>query len=471
MIINVSYFPLCQRNKILNADKKRIAELEAKVIHLELINLELMRKIEELMEKIEELTHSKNSRNSSVAPSKDENRVLKNQSLRGKSDKKVGGQKGHEGTTLRMIENPDITIIHEPNFCKICGNNLESVKSEFVSKRQIVDIPPIKPEFTEHQIFKKVCTCGFCNVSEYPAGVSNSISYGSNIQATIAYLHTRQYLPIARMSEFFSDFCNLSISQGTIYNLLNKFAQKATPAYELIAQKLETQKVVGSDETGIKINGKKGWFWTWQNKWLTFITYSPNRGFDSIQNNFENGFKQSILVHDCWASHFKTECKTHQICTAHLLRELVYFEEKHESNWATNFKRLLYEALQIKKELKLDDYSKKIKSRDDIFEKLSYLLEQTVPKKQKELFAFHKRMTKYKDYIFNFLHFYEVPPDNNGSERAIRNVKVKQKISGHFKTENGAQIFAIIRSVTDTCIKNGQNILEAFKTIAILQAE
>jgi transposase len=99
------------------------------------------------------------------------------------------------------------------------------------------------------------------------------------------------------------------------------------------------------------------------------------------------------------------------------------------------------------------------------------LLKQAVPKNQKELFAFHKRITKYKDYIFTFLDYHDVPPDNNGSERAIRNVKVKQKISGHFKTENGAQIFAIIRSVTDTCIKNGQKVLDSFKIITNLPAE
>ena len=455
----------------MNSDKKRIAELEAKVIHLELINAELLRKIDELMQIIEQLSKPKNSRNSSIPPSKDENRVLRNQSLRGKSDKKVGGQPGHEGSTLRMIDNPDVTIIHVSNFCNNCGSDLELTPSEFVSRRQIVDIPPIKPEFTEHQIFRKICSCGFCNVPEFPIEVSNPISYGTNIQATIAYLHTRQYLPFDRMSEFFSDFCKLPISQGTICNLLHKFAQKAQPDYNLIAQKLEVAKVVGSDETGVKVNGKKGWFWTWQNKCLTFIAYSANRGFESIQTNFENGFKRSVLVHDCWSSHFKTDCKTHQICTAHLLRELVFFEEKYESNWATNFKRMLYEALEIKKELNPDDYSKKLKSRDKIFEKLTVLLQQDVPKKHKELFAFHKRMTKYKDYIFNFLHYEVVPPDNNGSERAIRNVKVKQKISGHFKTENGAQIFAVIRSVADTCNKNYQNILEAFRTIARLRTE
>jgi transposase len=204
---------------------------------------------------------------------------------------------------------------------------------------------------------------------------------------------------------------------------------------------------------------------------LTYIVFSTNRGFATIENHFSKGFPNAVLLHDCWASHFKTICKTHQICIAHLLRELIFFEEKYESNWATNFKRMLYKALEIKKKLTPEEYQNPVKARDEIVKELEILLSTCVPKNQKELFAFHKRITKYKDYIFTFLHHYDVPPDNNGSERAIRNVKVKQKISGHFKTENGAQIFAIIRSVTDTCIKNGQNVLEALKTIADLQAE
>lgn len=450
--------------KQLNSDKKLIAELETKVAQLEAI-------IMQLFEKIEILTHSKNSRNSSVPPSKDENRPLKNQSLRTKSDKKIGGQNGHEGTTLKMIENPDKTILHEPNFCKNCGTDLELEPSEFVSRRQIIDIPPINPEYTEHQIFKKVCRCGFCNLAEFPLEVGSNISYGSSIQATIAYLHTRQYLPFERMSEFFQDFCNLPISQGTICNLLEKFAQKAQPAYDLIANKIENEKVVGSDETGIKINGQKGWFWTWQNKVMTYIAFSTNRGFASIETNFIKGFQKAVLVHDCWSSHFKTDCKTHQLCTAHLLRELIFFEERYQSKWATDFKKLIYKALEVKKNLTPQEYEKPTIKRNEILLELNVLLQTHVPKEQKDLCAFHKRMTKYEDYIFTFLFYQYVPPDNNGSERAIRNVKVKQKISGQFKTERGAQIYAIIRSVTDTCIKNEQNILSAFKTIAKLQAE
>jgi transposase len=169
LVFDTSYFSLPQINTHLNADKKRIAELETKVAQLEAI-------IMQLLEKIEILTHSKNSRNSSVPPSKDENRPLKNQSLRTKSDKKVGGQNGHQGTTLKMVDTPDITILHEPNFCKNCGGDLKFEPSEFVSKRQIIDIPPIKPEYTEHQIFKKVCLCGFCNVADFPSEVGSSIS-------------------------------------------------------------------------------------------------------------------------------------------------------------------------------------------------------------------------------------------------------------------------------------------------------
>jgi len=448
----------------LNSDKKRIVELEAKVIRLESL-------IEKLLDKIEDLTHRKNSRNSSVSPSRDENRPLKNQSLRTKSNKKAGGQPGHEGTTLKMVENPDQIIYHKPDFCNCCGNDLSDKPEELLLKRQVVDIPVIFPKYTEHRIFKKTCSCGHQNKSVFPENVRATISYGVNIQATIAYMHTRQYLPFERMSEYFRDVCNLPISQGTIYNLLDGFALKAQPAYDLIAQKVSTEKVVGADETGIRVNGKNGWFWTWQSKFVTFVVFSKNRGTATIDTNFSQGFHEAVLVHDCWASHFQTQCKTHQLCIAHLLRELIFLEQRFESNWATNFKRTLYEALELKKNLDQEQYNNPILERDKIRISMEALLENPLPENQKKLRAFHKRMIKHKEYILTFLHHFHVPPDNNASERAIRNVKVKQKVSGQFKTENGAQIYAVIRSVTDTCIKNGQNILEAFKTIAILQAE
>jgi len=422
----------------------------------------------------EELAHyknKKNSRNSSIPPSKDENRPLKTKSLRTLSGKNVGGQKGHEGNTLVMTDKPDFIIDHKPGFCQNCGNDLSSFESELMSKRQIVDIPPITPQYTEHRLFQVKCTCGHKAVSSFPDGVNAPISYGANIEAAVAYMHTRQYLPIERMGEYFSDICSLPISQGTICNILERFAHKATIAYKQIAQKLEESKIVGSDETGARVNGKKGWFWTWQNKMFTFIAFSFKRGTSSIIDNFPNGFKNAVLVHDCWKSHFETKVPKHQICIAHLLRELQFFEERYLSDWAAMFKKLLIDALHLKDSLSVDDYDSQIFQRTEIEQRLSVLVQTPIPIYMKEVCTFQKRMIKYIDHIFTFLYYPDVPPDNNGSERAIRNIKVKQKVSGQFKTQRGAIIYAIIRSVTDTCIKNGQNILSAFQTIAKLQPE
>lgn len=444
--------------------QQRIFELESKITALEAI-------VRLLLEENERLKHPKNSRNSSVPPSKDDNRPLKTKSLRIPSGKKPGGQIGHEGNTLTMSEKPDIIIDHKPQFCSHCASDLSVQISELVMRRQVVDIPPIVPQFTEHRVYRTVCTCGHHNQSSFPYGINAPISYGPNVEATIAYMHTRQYIPFERMSEYFSDVCNMPISQGAICDILARFAQKAAPAYQLIAQRIETSEVVGSDETGAKVNGKKGWFWTWQNKLATYIAYSNNRGTATINTCFANGFEKAILVHDCWKSHFETNAISHQPCIAHLLRELKYMEERYKSQWAISFKYLLLDALTLKKQLTQDQYNNPINQRTLLNLRLLVLLHTPVDKNMKEVYSFHKRMNKYKDYVFTFLHQFEVPPDNNGSERAIRNIKVKQKVSGQFKTQRGAEIYATIRSVTDTCIKNGQNVLSTFYTIAKLQPE
>jgi transposase len=448
----------------LNADKKRIAELEKEVA-------DLKRLVEKLLLEIERLKHPKNSRNSSIPPSKDENRPFKTKSLRESDGKKPGGQTGHEGNTLKMTETPDIVIEHKPQYCNHCGKDITDIEPELITCRQMVDIPPIIPQYTEHRAYRVTCSCGHQTEASFPAGINAPISYGPNIEAFIAYLHTRQYIPFERMSEYFSDVCNLPISQGAICDILERFAQKATPAYRLIAGEVQNAHVVGSDETGAKVNGKNGWFWTWQNKLATFIAFSQNRGTATINDNFAMGFENAVLVHDCWKSHFETKSKTHQICIAHLLRELNFFEERYQSDWATSFKNMLYEALSLKRSLSPTDYYYPIHQRTKLEQKLDSLLQASIPQHMKEVCTFQKRIVRYKDYLFTFLYYPDVPPDNNASERAIRNIKVKQKVSGQFRTTRGAEIYAIIRSVTDTCIKNGQNILSAFYTIANLHPE
>jgi len=448
----------------LTFEQQLINELEEKIAILEL-------QVKFLIEENERLRHPKNSNNSSIPPSKDENRITKTKSLRTSNVKKPGGQTGHEGNTLTMTATPDEIIEHKPQICGHCGKDLTGLISIEEMRRQVVDIPPITPKYTEHRIFSCECSCGHITESSFPLGVNAPISYGTNIESVIAYLHTRQFIPFDRMREFFSDVCNLPISTGTVCDILNRFSEKALSAYKEIFNKVKNSFVIGGDETGAKVNGKKGWFWTWQSKVATFITFSNNRGMATVNANFPDGFSQAIFVHDCWKCHFKTDAARHQICTSHLLRELKYFEERYNSSWATEFKLLLYDSLKLKEYLTPTDYLQPIPRRTDLENVLDKLLIEVVPENMKEVITFQKRMIKYRNYIFTFLYFLDVPPDNNASERAIRNIKVKQKVSGQFKTSKGAQVYAILRSITDTCIKNNQNILADFKTIANLQPE
>jgi transposase len=422
-----------------------------------------------LREKLSKYENPKNSRNSSVPPSKDENRPPKTKSLREHSDRKVGGQKGHEGNTLKMTQTPDEIITYLPDFCGRCGSDIHESPSEFVGKRQVIDVPIVQPFYVEHQVYKRACSCGHQTCGTYPDNVKASISYGPNTESLIGYFFARQYLPFNRMRELLNDAFGLSISEGGIHELLNRLAQKATPAYDMIKEKIGSSKVVGTDETGCKINGVKSWMWTWQNELATFIAPSFNRGFATIQSNFEFGFSNAVLVHDCWKSHFQTLSENHQICIAHLLRELNYFIEVQKDPWAINFRQLLLDSLEIKNKMQHEDYYNNHPPKDDIISRFKKLLSENINEKTKDLHVFFKRMTKYKDYVFSFLHYPDVPADNNGSERAIRNVKVKQKISGQFKSFEGAMNFAVLRSITDTAIKNGQNVLNALFVVAELE--
>ncbi|QQD16193.1 IS66 family transposase [Sphingobacterium sp. UDSM-2020] len=410
----------------------------------------------------------KNSNNSSIPPSKDPNRPNRTSSLRKSSGKSSGGQTGHDGNTLQMCATPDVVIDYSPDFCNCCGFDLIDQPAKLTSRRQVVDIPTITPVYTEHRVFQKKCTCGHKTSGSFPNGVAAPISYGAQTSAVIAYLHTRQFVPLARISEFFTSVYHMPISQGTICGILDRLAKKAQPAFELIKQVVCKSSVVGSDETGVKVNGELNWIWTWQSQKATYITFSPSRGKQTIHGNFPEGFDNAILVSDCLASQLGTKAKGHQICTAHLLRELLFLQEKYQSNWADRFASMLLSSLELKKNIPIDTYQKHIKERSDIESILACLLNEKIDPRHVEVLTFQKRIIKLRDYIFTFLYHSEVPAENNASERAIRNIKVKQKVSGMFKADTGVRNYTIFRSIADTCIKNTQCILNAFYTVATL---
>jgi transposase len=409
----------------------------------------------------------KNSRNSSLPPSHEFSPLKRTESLR-ESGKKNGGQFGHKGNTLYPSPNPEEVIDYHPNYCNGCGADLSGVALGLVESRQVVEIPPVSPTYTEHRCYAKTCACGHQTRGSFPEGVNNRIQYGPRVTAMVAYLWVRQYVPFNRIRELTLAFCGLKISEGGIERLIQRFKNKCEPVYEQIKVEIEHSKVVGTDETGARVNGETRWLWTWQNPQNTFISASPSRGYDTILANFPVGLHKAVLVSDCWAAQLKTPAKTHQLCIAHLRRNLKFLIQLTGRRWAKRFTAMLHDALELKSRLEWEDYHNPIPERDALEAKLDKLLTQNLSKQNKELQTFQKRMIKYRDYLFPFLFFHEVPPDNNASERAIRNVKVKMKVSGQFRSENGIENFAVIRSVIDTLIKRGKNIVEAMTQIATL---
>lgn len=409
----------------------------------------------------------KTSSNSSKPPSTDISKRKKNQSLRAKSGRKRGGQSGHKGHTLEMVSHPDNIEKHTPDFCNSCGSNLENTLEYLAERRQVIDIPPIKTICTEHQVFAKQCSCGKLCKGVFPANVNSSVQYGPNVESLISYFSVRQYLPFKRMQECFSDIFGIPISQGSISNIISRFAQKAEPIYQRIKANIMAAGVIGVDETGAVVNGQKGWYWIWQNPLNTFISFSYSRGFDTIDTLFPNGFPSSTIVSDCWAAQLKVESQTKQLCIAHLTRELNYFIETLNDGWSQKIKTLLQEAIEFKKEI--NDYNTVNKIRANLYFKLNKLLDEVEFSTNNKLKAFQKRLVKHRDKILPFLYHLDVPPDNNSSERGIRNIKVKQKISGQFVSLQKAMDFAVVRSVFDTIIKNKGNIFQIAGNIAQLR--
>ena len=319
---------------------------------------ELKKEVSSLRAELAIYKNPKNSSNSHIPPSKEENRIPRNQSLRQKSNKNVGGQVGHEGNTLKMVELADEYINHTPDYCSQCGKDLSIFIEEMVEKRQVIDIPIVMPICTEHAIYRKTCSCGHSTTSTFPFHVKSPIHYGPRTEAMISYLHSRQYLPFNRIVEYMQDVFGLHISQGGIHCLLKRFTGKVENVYQEIKRRIELSDYIGTDETGAKVNGKRNWFWTWQNEQLTFIAHSLNRGIDTIKTVFKNGLPNAHLTHDRWASHFHCKSKGHQVCTSHLLRELNYLEELYKSSWAIRVKNLLKKAIELKKSFTLEDYYK-----------------------------------------------------------------------------------------------------------------
>lgn len=404
----------------------------------------------------------KNSSNSSVPPSQESiaaRELRRTKTLRKPSGKPSGGQPGHKGSTLKSVSEPDMVIKHEPAYCKCCGRPLDGIPYRKIRTTQIIDIKFVV-ETREEQYYEKVCECGTVNNCDAP---NCRIKYGDNIRALITYLNVVHCIPFKRIAEFFSDLSGKKISEGTVQNILKENSNKADAAYEEIRKRIECSDVVGADETGAAVEKELHWNWIFQNDLLTYVFQLKSRGQEAIDSKFPNGLPKSTLVTDRLRSYFNMKVKNHQVCLAHLLRNAEYLNELDtKQNWSRRFIHLISHSIDLRRTG--DITQRKIKV---LKTKMKKLLGKSLTHLDDEFETFKKGILKVKDYLFTFLSDLRVPYDNNASERGVRKIKIKQKVSGCFRSNGGADDFVKLHSVAETAMKNGNSKFNAI--LAVVQ--
>ena len=402
--------------------------------------VQLNQTIQELKEQL-----NKNSKNSSKPPSSDGYKKPAPKSLRKPSGKKVGGQDGHQGTHLAVITAPDEIVIHMPSACKGCRHYQMCKGTACIAEKRHVIDAVVTVNVTEHQVLElPICMLhGDTRRGEFPADVKAAVQYGENLQSLAVALNTVGAVSIKRTHEILSGVFNIPI------------------------------------ETGIRVDKKLWWVHDASNCEYTYLDISPKRGNAGMEQCGVLPEFKGIAMHDCWASYWNYPDIQHAVCCAHLLRELTGIDENHpEQKWASAFIDLLLEMKKVKDKavekgkdfLSYYHYHKFDKKYDELIgqaRKENPLPETTEKKrgrkKKGKILALVERLANYKASVCLFIHNFNVPFDNNQAERDLRMIKVKTKVSGCFRTEEGARDYLKIMSYVGTAHKQGYNAYEAIK--------
>ena len=343
-------------------------------------------------------------------------------------------------------------------YCSECGRDLSGVEGELDYVSQEIDLPQIRPIYRERRFYKKVCSCGCCNRDYAPRRRGgNAITFGKNIRAIATYLSVVQCMPYERLQSLFETMFNVRISQGTLANIVREMLEKSRPAIALIERMIKASAVVGFDESGCYTNGKLNWSWIAQTTYLTLVFRGAGRGAKVLEERFGDSLKNMVAVTDRHSAYFAIDFLNNQICLAHLLRNLEYLNDiDKKQTWAKDVQTLLRGAIHLRNE-KPDE----VIPKDSWLTRLDELLKKNLDSLRKEFNELKRGIIRCRDYIFNFLENPAIPSDNNASERGIRKLKVKQKISGCFRSGTGADAFHALHSIADTAWKNGQSPLDA----------
>jgi transposase len=425
----------------------------------------------------------KDSHNSSKPPSSDglNKRAPKPRSLRGQTGRSPGGQAGHVGRTLEPCQSPDQVVEHRPDACATCGACLVEAQASAQESRQVFDLPPLRLCVTEHRVLSCVCPhCHALTQGTFPPDVTQPVQYGPDILGLGVYLSQYQLLPLARTQELLVDLFGQGPSQATLGSALARAHQTLAPVEAAIKEAVTGAGVVHFDETGARVQATLQWLHVASTDRLTFYARHPKRGRQAFGDIGILPVFEGRSVHDGLSSYLCEDYScTHSLCNAHHLRQLLGLWETTQQTWTQRMSRLLC-ALNRAKE------TAQAAGQDALdpllLERARHLYRRIVARglalnpappptgrrghpAKGEARSLLERLQTHEDAVLRFAQDFAVPFDNNQAERDLRMIKVHQKVSGCFRTPEGADQFCRIRGYISTLRKQGSRVLTALRSV------
>ncbi|MCA1697497.1 MAG: IS66 family transposase [Actinobacteria bacterium] len=457
------------------AGRPSYGELEALVASQAAVIARLEAEVAELRARL-----SSNSRNSSRPPSSDGlSKPLadrKKRSLRRSSGRKQGGQEGHEGKRLEPVATPGQRVEHPPERCEGCHGDLADAEPLGGESRQVFDLPEgALLRVVEHVAERRRCRCGHVTAGEFPAGVGAPTQYGPGIRALGVYLCVFQHLPYDRSAQALADIARASVSSGTLTAWVTAAAEGLCDFDERLRELLVAAPVAHFDETGARIAGRLGWVHSASTNELTrYTTYQGEgaRGSNAIDAAAILPAFEGVAVHDGWAPYRNYARCQHALCNIHHLRELEAAAEAGHS-WPVAMSCLLLDTKDLVERARsagrgcLDpDALGELADSFATIVAMGHDEHGAATGRRSKAHNLLLRLERHEPDVLRFAHDFRVPFSNNQAEQDIRMVKLQQKISGCWRTHDGAQRFLAVRSYISTARKHGHDTLEVLGALA-----
>lgn len=455
-------------------DAPSYAQLLALVEVLRAENARLVEQNAGLVERVAELEArlGQNPKNSSKPPSSEGLGKPAPRSLRRRSGRKPGGQAGHDGKTLMQVAEPDHEVVHEPGCCAGCGRSLAGRPVTGIERRQQFDLPPLRVEVTEHQLVERECVCGQRGRGCAPDGVEAPVQYGPRIAAIVVYLYVGQFLSKERTAQALAELFGTPLSAGTVAGVTARAAGRLGEFVDRVRDEIAGSDVAGFDETGLRVDGKLHWVHCARTGKYTLVGCHRRRGRAGIDDLGVLGRFSGIAVHDAWAPYDTYPDVAHQLCCAHVLRELHGVVDCAPAGgwcWAgqaadavVTMQKLVAAAIEAGRDaVDADALAEQVsRYRSAALIGINETAARTSKLMKKQNALAHRLIDRQSDYL-RFTTDWRVTADNNGSERDIRMIKLRQKVSGCLRTLIGARQFCAIRSYLSTTAKHGMHFFEA----------